>query len=79
MRHLLLFVVLGLTLTLPAGAQEIPEPVLYELLPADYRYPIARICYTDEGICSIPIYVAPGTPCKCRRPDGTWVKGVCTH
>lgn len=79
MRPLLLFVVLGLTLTLPAGAQQFPEPVLYELLPADYPYPIARICYTGEGICSIPTFIAPGTPCECRRANGTWVKGVCTH
>ena len=79
MRRLLLFAVLGFTLTLPAAAQEFPEPVLYEMLPADYEYPIARVCYTDEGICSIPIYIAPGTPCECRRPDGEWVKGVCTH
>ena len=79
MRHLLLFAVLGLMSTLPAGAQQFPEPVLYEMLPADYQYPVARICYTNEGICSIPIYIAPGTPCECRRPDGVWVKGVCTH
>jgi hypothetical protein len=79
LRRLLLAALLGFTLTLPAGAQEFPEPVLYQMLPADYKYPIARICYTDEGICSIPIFIAPGTPCECRRPDGIWVKGVCTH
>jgi hypothetical protein len=79
MRHFLLLDLLGAAVTVPATAQQIPEPPLYEMLPADYKYPIARICYTSEGICSIPVYIAPGTPCECRRSDGEWVKGVCTH
>jgi len=79
MRRLLLLALLGTALDLPATAQQFPEPVLYEMLPANYPYPIARVCYTDQGICSIPIFIAPGTPCECRRPDGEWVKGVCTH
>jgi hypothetical protein len=79
MRRLLLFALLAAVTVLPAGAQQFPEPVLYELLPADYPYPIARVCYTAEGICAIPTYIFPGAPCECRRPDGEWVKGVCTH
>ena len=79
MRRLLLSALLGTALALPATAQQFPEPVLYEMLPADYPYPILRICYTSERICSIPFYIAPGTPCECRRPDGQWVNGVCTH
>jgi hypothetical protein len=66
-------------LVLPASAQECPEPTLYELLPADGSYPIARVCSTDEGICALPLYIPPGRPCSCRRPDRTWVSGVCTH
>jgi len=66
-------------LTVPAAGQEFPEPVLYELLPADGSYPIARVCYTSEGICALPLYVPPGQPCACRRADGSWVSGVCTH
>lgn len=79
MRRLLLLALLGVALALPAGAQQFPEPVLYEMLPVDYPYPVARVCYVTEGICAIPIHVFPGTPCECRRPDGEWVKGVCTH
>jgi hypothetical protein len=79
MRRFLLCALLGAALALPATAQQIPEPELYELLPADYPDPILRICYTSEGICSIPFYIRPGTPCECRRSDGEWVKGVCTH
>ena len=59
--------------------QDLPQPTLYELLPADGSYPIARVCYTAEGICALPLTVPPGQPCECRRPDGTWVSGVCTH
>jgi hypothetical protein len=79
MRRLLLLALLGTALALPAGAPQFPEAVLYEMLPADYPYPVARICYTAEGICSIPTFIAPGTPRECRRSDGEWVKGVCTH
>ncbi len=68
-----------LALIVPAEAQEFPEPTLYELVPADGSYPIARVCYTQEGICALPLYIPPGRPCECRRPDGTWVSGVCTH
>lgn len=59
--------------------QDLPQPVFYELLPANGSYPIARVCYTDEGICALPLTVPPGRPCECRRPDRTWVSGVCTH
>jgi hypothetical protein len=79
MRRHLSTALLWFSLAVPATAQQFPEPELYELLPLDYPYPVARICYTSEGICSIPTYIAPGTPCECRRPDGEWVKGVCTH
>jgi hypothetical protein len=73
----LLLVVVALTV--PAEGQEFPEPVLYELLPADVPYPIARVCSTSEGICALPLYIPPGRPCACRRADGSWVSGVCTH
>lgn len=66
----------------PATAQRsrgFPEPPFYELLPADYPYPLIRVCSTGEGICAIPFPVQPGTPCSCRRPDGTWVNGVCVR
>jgi len=79
MRHLLLFALLGLTVTVPAAAQQFPEPVLYELLPVNYPYPLARVCYTSQGICALPTFIPPGRPCECRRPDGEWVNGVCTH
>gem|GEM_PF-1799126 len=59
--------------------QEFPQPTFYQLLPANGSYPIARVCYTDEGICALPLTIPPGRPCECRRPDGTWVSGVCTH
>ena len=76
---------LALTLVVvatPATGQDDPDfppPTFYELLPADGSYPIARVCYTDEGICALPLTIPPGRPCECRRPDGTWVSGVCTH
>jgi hypothetical protein len=68
-----------LALTVPAAAQQFPEPVLYQLLPVNYPYPLARVCYTRQGICALPTFIPPGRPCQCRRPDGEWVKGVCTH
>lgn len=73
------FLVTVLALASPATPQELPEPTLYELVPADGSYPIARVCYTDEGICALPLTIPPGRPCACRRADGTWVSGVCTH
>jgi hypothetical protein len=79
MKRLLLPALLGLALTVPAAAQQFPEPVLYELLPVHYPYPLARVCYTSQGICALPTFIPPGRPCECRRPDGVWVKGVCTH
>ena len=79
MRRLLLPALLGLALTVPATAQQFPEPVLYELLSVNYPYPLARVCYTSQGICALPTFTPPGRPCQCRRPDGEWVKGVCTH
>lgn len=63
----------------PAVAQQFPEVPLYQLLPPDYPYPLARVCYTQAGICDIPTYVLPGAPCACRRSDGLWVSGVTTH
>jgi hypothetical protein len=67
---------LVVTLALPATAQQTPEPTLYELLPAGHPYPIARVCSTSEGICALPLFIPPG---ECRRPDGSWISGVCTH
>jgi hypothetical protein len=63
----------------PAAGQRFPEPVLYELLPHDYPFPLIRVCSTSEGICLLPFTVAPGRPCSCRRQDGTWVDGVCVR
>jgi hypothetical protein len=60
-------------------AQEQQAPTLYELLPADKDYPIARVCSTDEGLCALPLTHPPGAPCSCQRTDGSWVAGVCTH
>jgi hypothetical protein len=73
------FLLVVAALTLPASAQDVQAPPLYELLPADGSYPIARVCYTDAGICALPLEVPAGQACACRRPDGTWVSGVCTH
>ena len=56
-----------------------PEVPLYELLPSDYPYPLARVCYTQAGICDVPTYVFPGAPCACQRADGVWISGVVTH
>jgi hypothetical protein len=78
-RHLLLLAIAGMAISVPATAQQFPEPVLYQLLPTDYPYPLARVCYTSEGICALPTFIPPGRPCECRRADGEWVKGVCTH
>jgi hypothetical protein len=79
-----LFGILAVTLIVlasPATGQDqpLPEPALYELVPADGSYAIARVCYTDEGICALPLTIPPGRPCDCRRVDGSWVSGVCTH
>jgi len=79
MARLRILLVVVLVLVVPAEGQDLPEPVGYELLPADGSYAIARVCYTSEGICALPLTIPPGQPCACRRPDGTWVQGVCTH
>ena len=63
----------------PFALAQDKAPELYELLPADREYPIARVCSTDEGLCALPLYHVPGAPCACKRSDGTWVSGVCTH
>ena len=67
------------TAVVPAVAQQFPEVPLYELLPSNYPYPLARVCYTQAGICDVPTYVFPGAPCACQRADGVWVSGVVTH
>jgi hypothetical protein len=75
----LILIALGL---MPAGsspAQQFPAPPLYALLPPDYPYPLIRVCYTAQGICAVPFATQPGQPCACQRPDGYWVRGVCTH
>ena len=74
-----ILVALAIAGAVPAAAQEFPEVPLYELLPPNYPYPLARVCYTQEGICDIPTYVFPGAPCECRRADGVWISGVVTH
>ena len=68
-----------ITAVVPAVAQQFPEVPLYELLPSNYPYPLARVCYTQAGICDVPTYVFPGAPCACQRADGVWISGVVTH
>jgi hypothetical protein len=70
---------LGAVQVRSGGAQEVPAPPYYALLPANYPYPLIRVCYTPAGICAVPHTIMPGRPCACQRPDGTWVQGVCTH
>jgi hypothetical protein len=70
---------LSITVVVPAAAQQFPEVPLYELLPSNYPYPLARVCYTQAGICDGPTYVFPGAPCACQRADGVWISGVVTH
>jgi hypothetical protein len=72
-------VLVGVALCTPSAAQRFPEPPFFDLLPADWPYPLIRVCSTPEGICAIPFTVQPGTPCSCRRPDDTWVNGVCVR
>jgi len=64
---------------LSATGEQFPEVPLYELLPSNYPYPLARVCYTQAGICDVPTYVFPGAPCACQRADGVWISGVVTH
>ena len=78
-RRVSILAVLAVTLALPATAQQTAEPTIYELLPAGPDYPIMRVCSTSEGICALPLFIPPGRQCECRRPDGSWVSGVCTH
>jgi hypothetical protein len=78
-RKIVLVGALAIAGSAPVVAQQFPEVPLYELLPPNYPYPLARVCYTQAGICDIPTYVFPGTPCACRRPDGSWVSGASTH
>ena len=70
---------LSITAVVPAVAQQFPEVPLYQLLPSTYPYPLARVCYTQAGICDVPTYVFPGAPCACQRADGVWISGVVTH
>jgi hypothetical protein len=76
---LAIFISLSITAVVPAAAQQFPEVPLYELLPSNYPYPLARVCYTQAGICDVPTYVFPGAPCACQRADGVWISGVVTH
>jgi hypothetical protein len=83
LRRLLSSIALPISLSIttvgPAVAQQFPEVPLYELLPSNYPYPLARVCYVQAGICDVPTYVFPGAPCACRRSDGVWISGVVTH
>ena len=74
-----IFISLSTTAVVPAAAQQFPEVPRYELLPSNYPYPLARVCYTQAGICDVPTYVFPGAPCACQRADGVWISGVVTH
>jgi hypothetical protein len=81
-RRLLISIAIAVSLSV-AGAvpadEQFPQVPLYELLPVNYPYPLARVCYVQVGICDVPTYVFPGTPCSCRRADGAWISGVVTH
>ena len=78
MGRILVFALLvAVALCIPAAGQQFPEAPLYQLLPADWPYPLIRVCSTDEGICLIPFTVPPGRPCSCQRADGSWVDGLC--
>jgi len=61
------------------AGDKIPAPPFYELLPANYPYPLIRVCSTQEGICAVPYSLPPGEPCSCVRSDSVWVSGVVTH
>jgi hypothetical protein len=61
------------------AGDKIPAPPFYALLPANYPYPLIRVCSTQEGICAVPYYLPPGEPCSCVRRDSVWVSGVVTH
>jgi len=74
-----ILVSLSIAGAVPAADQQFPQVPLYELLPANYPYPLARVCYVQVGICDVPTYVFPGAPCSCRRADGVWISGVVTH
>ncbi len=82
-RWLLISIAIAVSLSIagavPAADQQFPQVPLYELLPANYPYPLARVCYVQVGICDVPTYVFPGAPCSCRRADGVWISGVVTH
>ena len=82
-RWLLISIAIAVSLSnagaVPAADQQFPQVPLYELLPADYPYPLARVCYVQVGICDVPTYVFPGAPCACRRAVGVWISGVVTH
>jgi hypothetical protein len=79
LRSIAIPISLSITAVMPAVAQQFPEVPLYELLPSNYPYPLARVCYTQAGICDVPTYVFPGAPCACQRADGVWISGVVTH
>jgi hypothetical protein len=49
-----IYISLSITAAVPAAAQQFPEVPLYELLPSNYPYPLARVCYTQAGICDVP-------------------------
>jgi len=82
-RWLLIAIAIAVSLSIagavPAADQQFPQVPLYELLPTNYPYPLARVCYVQVGICDVPTYVFPGAPCSCRRADGVWISGVVTH
>ena len=75
MNRLWALALLLLALIVPAEAQEFPEPTLYELVPADGSYPIARVCYTQEGICAPPSSFRPADPVSAADPTGRGCPG----
>jgi len=83
LRWLLISIAISVSLSIAvavrAADQQFPQVPLYELLPSNYPYPLARVCYVQVGICDVPTYVFPGAPCSCRRADGVWISGVVTH
>src|SRR5258706_13224812 len=77
LRWLLVSIALAISLSttavVPSVAQQFPEVPLYELLPSNYPYPLARVCYTQAGIFDVPTCLFPRAPCAVQRARGGWV------
>ena len=59
----------------------IPAPPTTPPGPGHPRYltpqTYGRACTTQWGVCALPAWIAPGTPCHCYvASDAVWVPGV---